>query len=83
MAEEEKRQGEGRGFIAKINGQKANYFLFSLTERLLRGEAHNNHGVHGLGEVLRVALTSNRDGAPTEKAVLISSSQEQVRWGWE
>lgn len=45
-----------------------------LTEFLLRGEAHDTHGVHGLGEVLRVTLTRDGDGPPAEEAILVSGS---------
>lgn len=72
----EVRQGDEKRFIARIKYAKKPYFSIVpfLTYFLLWVEAHYTHGVHGLGEVLWIALTRNGDGPSSEKAVLISSS---------
>lgn len=50
----------------------------SFTYVLFWCEAHDSHGVHGLGEVLWITLTRNRDGSTSEKAILINTSQQQL-----
>jgi len=55
----------------------------SLTQGLLRAEAHDGHGVHGLGEVICVTLARDGDGAPAQEAVLVGVAQQQVGWGEE
>ena len=57
--------------------------LLSLTQGLIGVEAHDGHGLHGLGEVISVALARDRDGAPAQKAVLVRVPQQQVGWGEE
>lgn len=70
MAEETEREM----FISCTHGRAHSSTIHSFTYVLFRCEAHYSHGVHGLGEVLGITLTRNRDGPTSEKAILINTS---------
>lgn len=68
------REREGNIHQGRLCAQKNEPLGPSFTYVLFWREAHDCHGVHGLGEVLRIALARNRDGPTGEKAILINTS---------